>query len=158
VFVSQNAMMRKARAAGFDHVEVLSWYETRILSSRLSLEVAPAQTVLGMMVNSYVLSAGTNPRVFFGGEARDLEAPRQYRVKRPSVDVVLAPIDGSQLICHKLVITNEGFAGDGDTLVKQATDSMQGFSLVLAGLKALLEHNVRLNLVADRYPKGIAEH
>jgi hypothetical protein len=29
---------------------------------------------------------------------------------------------------------------------------------VLAGLKALLEHNVRLNLVADRFPKGIAEH
>jgi hypothetical protein len=29
--------------------------------------------------------------------------------------------------------------------------------LVLAGLKALLEHNIRLNLVRDRYPKGI-EH
>jgi uncharacterized protein YndB with AHSA1/START domain len=57
-----------------------------------------------------------------------------------------------------VTITNQGFVGDGDTLVKQATDSMQGFSLVLAGLKALLEHNVRLNLVADRYPKGIAEH
>jgi uncharacterized protein YndB with AHSA1/START domain len=55
-------------------------------------------------------------------------------------------------------ITNSGFSGDGDELVKQATDSMQGFSLVLAGLKAILEHNVRLNLVADRYPKGIEEH
>jgi uncharacterized protein YndB with AHSA1/START domain len=55
-------------------------------------------------------------------------------------------------------ITEMGFAGDGDELVKQVTDSMQGFSLVLAGLKALLEHNVRLNLVADRFPKGIAEH
>ncbi len=57
-----------------------------------------------------------------------------------------------------VTITNEGFTGDGDALVKQATDSMQGFSLVLAGAKALLEHNVRLNLIADRYPKGIAEH
>ena len=55
-------------------------------------------------------------------------------------------------------ITNSGFQGDGDQLVQQATDSTQGFSLVLAGLKALLEHNVRLNLVADRYPKGIEEH
>ena len=55
-------------------------------------------------------------------------------------------------------ITERGFAGDGDALVKQVTNSMQGFSLVLAGLKALLEHNVRLNLVADRYPKGIEEH
>lgn len=55
-------------------------------------------------------------------------------------------------------ITNAGFTGDGDELVKQATDSTGGFSLVLAGLKALLEHNVRLNLVADRYPQGIEEH
>ena len=55
-------------------------------------------------------------------------------------------------------ITETGFTGDGDQLVKQVTDSTQGFSLVLAGLKALLEHGVRLNLVADRYPKGIAEH
>lgn len=55
-------------------------------------------------------------------------------------------------------ITHSGFTGDGDALVRQATDSTQGFSLVLAGLKALLEHDVRLNLVADRYPKGIEEH
>lgn len=55
-------------------------------------------------------------------------------------------------------ITDSGFTGDGDELVKQATDSTQGFSLVLAGLKALLEHNVRLNLVPDRYPKGIEDH
>ena len=54
--------------------------------------------------------------------------------------------------------TNAGFTGDGDQFVEQATDSTQGFSLVLAGLKALLEHNVRLNLVADRYPKGLAQH
>jgi uncharacterized protein YndB with AHSA1/START domain len=55
-------------------------------------------------------------------------------------------------------VTESGFTGDGDELVKQVTDSTQGFSLVLAGLKALLEHDIRLNLVADRYPKGIAEH
>ena len=55
-------------------------------------------------------------------------------------------------------ITNSGFIGNGDELVSQAADSTQGFSLVLAGLKALLEHNVRLNLVADRYPEGIEEH
>jgi len=62
--------------------------------------------------------------------------------------------DGSTFVS----ITNSGFTGDGDELVKQAADSTQGFTLVLAGLKALLEHDVRLNLVADRYPKGIEEH
>jgi uncharacterized protein YndB with AHSA1/START domain len=51
-------------------------------------------------------------------------------------------------------ITHTGFTGDGDELVKQVTDSTEGFSLVLAGLKALLEHDVRLNLVADRFPNG----
>lgn len=55
-------------------------------------------------------------------------------------------------------VAHAGFTGDGDELVKQVTDSTQGFSLVLAGLKALLEHDVRLNLVADRYPKGVEEH
>ena len=54
-------------------------------------------------------------------------------------------------------IVNEGFAGDADELLKQAVDSTQGFTLVLAGLKALLEHDVRLNLVRDRYPRGV-EH
>jgi uncharacterized protein YndB with AHSA1/START domain len=51
-------------------------------------------------------------------------------------------------------IAHGGFTGNGDGLVKQVTDSTEGFSLVLAGLKAILEHNVRLNLVADRFPKG----
>ena len=55
-------------------------------------------------------------------------------------------------------ITETGFTGDGDELVKQVTDSIGGFTLVLAGLKALLEHDVRLNLVADRFPKGIEGH
>jgi uncharacterized protein YndB with AHSA1/START domain len=55
-------------------------------------------------------------------------------------------------------ITNAGFTGDGDALVEQVTDSIQGFTLVLAGLKALLEHNIQLNLVADRYPKGLEAH
>jgi uncharacterized protein YndB with AHSA1/START domain len=55
-------------------------------------------------------------------------------------------------------ITESGFTGDGDALVTQVTNSTQGFSLVLAGVKALLEHNIKLNLVADRFPKGIEQH
>jgi len=54
-------------------------------------------------------------------------------------------------------ITSSGFTGTGDEIVQQALDSTEGFSLVLAGLKALLEHNVRLNLVPDRFPQGIAQ-
>jgi hypothetical protein len=31
-------------------------------------------------------------------------------------------------------------------------DSTEGFTIVLAGLKAWLEFGIRLNLVADRFP------
>jgi uncharacterized protein YndB with AHSA1/START domain len=55
-------------------------------------------------------------------------------------------------------VRNAGFTGDGDELVRQVTGSTQGFSLVLAGLQAFLEHHVTLNLVANRYPKGIEKH
>jgi uncharacterized protein YndB with AHSA1/START domain len=54
-------------------------------------------------------------------------------------------------------ITESGWTGDADDLVKYVADSTGGFTWTLAGLKALLEHNVRLNLVADRFPKGPEE-
>jgi uncharacterized protein YndB with AHSA1/START domain len=54
-------------------------------------------------------------------------------------------------------VVNSGFQGDGDSVTAQALDSMGGFSLVLAGAKALLEHDVRLNLVPDRFPAGLQD-
>ncbi len=71
------------------------------------------------------------------------------------VEWIFAPQkDGATFVS----ITETGFTGNGDELMKQLADSTQGFTLVLAGLKALLEHNVQLNLVADRYPEGIDQH
>jgi uncharacterized protein YndB with AHSA1/START domain len=52
-------------------------------------------------------------------------------------------------------IENSGFSGDGDSLAAQVVDSTQGFTFVLAGLKAFLEHGLRLNLIADAHPPGI---
>ena len=54
-------------------------------------------------------------------------------------------------------ITNTGFSGDGAAIGAQALDATEGFTLVLVGLKALLEHNISLNLVADRFPAGLEE-
>jgi len=72
-----------------------------------------------------------------------------------TVEWIFAPQnDGTTFVS----ITEAGFTGNGDELVKQVAASTQGFTLVLAGLKALLEHNVQLNLVADRYPEGINQH
>jgi len=61
--------------------------------------------------------------------------------------------DGSTFVS----ITESGWTGDGDEMVRYACNSTQGFTWTLAGLKALLEHNVRLNLVADRFPNGPQE-
>jgi uncharacterized protein YndB with AHSA1/START domain len=54
-------------------------------------------------------------------------------------------------------VQESGWTDDADRLVRYVADSTQGFTLMLAGLKALLEHDVRLNLTLDRYPKGIEE-
>jgi hypothetical protein len=50
-------------------------------------------------------------------------------------------------------VSESGWTGDADTLMRYVADSTQGFTLTLAGLKARLEHD----LVAERYPKGIEE-
>jgi uncharacterized protein YndB with AHSA1/START domain len=39
-------------------------------------------------------------------------------------------------------VTNKGFPGDEDETLQHALDSTEGSALVLAGLKAFLEHNV----------------
>ncbi|HEY8602665.1 MAG TPA: SRPBCC family protein [Thermomicrobiales bacterium] len=53
-------------------------------------------------------------------------------------------------------ITNTGFSGDAEAVAGQLVDATEGFTMVLAGLKALLEHGILLNLVADRFPSGVA--
>ena len=57
-----------------------------------------------------------------------------------------------------VTIKNSGFKGDGDKVVRDALDSKGGFTWVLAGLKALLEHNIELNAIADAFPKGLTSH
>jgi uncharacterized protein YndB with AHSA1/START domain len=49
-------------------------------------------------------------------------------------------------------IENYGFVGDTDDVVHQCIDSMGGYTIVLCGLKAFLEHNILLNLVSDKAP------
>lgn len=51
-------------------------------------------------------------------------------------------------------IANWGFHGNEQERIAQAIDAKGGFSLVLAGAKALLEHGIALNLVRDQVPPG----
>lgn len=57
-----------------------------------------------------------------------------------------------------VTITNSGFKGDGDKVVRAALDSTGGFTTVLDGAKAWLEHSINLNLIADKFPKGLTVH
>ena len=56
-----------------------------------------------------------------------------------------------------VTITHSGFTGTADEQVSAALDSMQGFSLTLAGCKALLEHELELQIVRDVHPDALVE-
>ena len=51
-----------------------------------------------------------------------------------------------------VVIKNYGFNLEGDELIEAIKDNTGGFTTVLDGLKAYLEHNIILNLIADKFP------
>jgi len=51
-----------------------------------------------------------------------------------------------------VTITSSGFQGNQEETAQRAIDATEGFTFLLAGLKAYLEHNINLNLVADRFP------
>jgi uncharacterized protein YndB with AHSA1/START domain len=52
-------------------------------------------------------------------------------------------------------VTNKGFRGSGEEAAQTAVGATEGFSFVLAGAKAWLEHGIQLNLVPDRFPDGL---
>jgi len=57
-----------------------------------------------------------------------------------------------------VIIKNYGFNETGDKLIQIIKDSTGGFTTVLDGLKAYLEHNIKLNLIGDKFPKEISQH
>lgn len=56
-----------------------------------------------------------------------------------------------------VTVKNWGFSGDAEKTVAAALDSTGGFSFLLAGLKAFLEHGIELSLVEDHAPDALAE-
>ncbi|MEJ7837991.1 MAG: SRPBCC family protein [Thermomicrobiales bacterium] len=55
-------------------------------------------------------------------------------------------------------VSDRNFTGTDDEQIAKALDSTGGFALVLAGLKAWLEHGLQLNLVGDRFPADATSH
>ena len=75
--------------------------------------------------------------------------------QKTKVEWTFTSLDDSRTFVH---IKNFGFAGTLDEIISQVRDSIGGFTTVLDGLKAYLEHNIRLNLVLDKFPKELSEH
>ena len=53
-----------------------------------------------------------------------------------------------------VTIVVDDFPGDEESVLHNLIGSVGGFCWVLAGLKAWLEHGIRLNVIRDRFPKG----
>lgn len=56
-----------------------------------------------------------------------------------------------------VTVRNWGFGGSADEIVAKALDSTGGFSFLLAGLKAFLEHGIEPNLVVDHAPDALVD-
>jgi len=52
-----------------------------------------------------------------------------------------------------VIIKNYGFHQTGDELIEAIKNNTGGFTTVLDGLKAYLEHSIELNLVGDKFPQ-----
>lgn len=94
-------------------------------------------------------------------DVKELEVNKRIRIEwgnygsMSTVEWLFTPYENDTTY---VTITNSGFKGDGDKVVNDALDSKGGFTWVLAGLKALMEHNIELNAIADAFPKGLKQH
>ncbi|RYY29539.1 MAG: polyketide cyclase [Chitinophagaceae bacterium] len=50
-----------------------------------------------------------------------------------------------------IIIRQSGFKSEGAALFKELIDTTGGFTTVVDGLKAYLEHGINLNLIADKF-------
>ena len=57
-----------------------------------------------------------------------------------------------------VTVSESGYDKTGDELIAAIKDSTGGFTTVLDGLKAFLEHRINLNLIADKFPKEVTQH
>jgi uncharacterized protein YndB with AHSA1/START domain len=89
-----------------------------------------------------VLAVQPNERIAF-------EWPYGVERTRTTVELTFKPVGDDDTF---VTATNFGFSGTAEEIAEQAASSAGGFSFVLAGAKALLEHDIVLNLIADHAP------
>nr|WP_121273562.1 SRPBCC family protein [Pedobacter schmidteae] len=70
----------------------------------------------------------------------------------PSTEVVFTFHTVTEATTY-VVIRQSGLHSTGEALLAEIRDSTGGFTTVVDGLKAYLEHGLRLNLIADKFVK-----
>ncbi|KAA3618202.1 MAG: polyketide cyclase [Calditrichaeota bacterium] len=108
--------------------------------------------VCGQTVTWYWDHYGVSAEIF----VKAIEENRRIEIEWPTpVEWLFTPKDdGSTFVS----ISASGFTGTDDEKVAQALDSTEGFNLVISACKALLEHGIQLNLVADKNPDAGANN
>lgn len=84
---------------------------------------------INIIPNKLIATRWGNPSTLVDYEFRDLSPQNTY-----------------------VTIKNYGFTETGEELLKTLMNNTGGFTTVLDGLKAYLEHGIQLNLVADKFP------
>jgi uncharacterized protein YndB with AHSA1/START domain len=69
---------------------------------------------------------------------------------RTTVDFLFEPAGEHTLV----IIKNYNLQGKGSELIETIKDLTAGFTTVLDGLKAWLEHGINLNLIGDKFPQA----
>lgn len=99
----------------------------------------------GVFAEVYVTAIEENKRILIEWNGPDNPS---------SVEWTFEPRDEDRSF---VTVKNWGFGGDVENIVAEAIGSTGGFSFLLAGLKAFLEHGIELSLVADHDPAALVE-
>ncbi|MFU1856205.1 SRPBCC family protein [Sphingobacterium sp. NGMCC 1.201703] len=91
-------------------------------------------------VNVEVLEIVENQTLIFNWRNHDSPSLVEWKFKK---------ITGGTFVS----VTNTFEHATTEALIAEVRDSTEGFTLVLANLKAYLEFNILLNLVGDRFPE-----
>ncbi len=147
-FVTAQMLIRKPIAEVFDafidpSITTKFWFTHSSGKLEESKEVEWKWEMYDVGTSVRVKAIEKNRRILI--EWDDPACPVEWQFESFSTDTTLVKI------------SNWGFSGSQESIVAQAIDSKGGFSMVLSGLKALLEHNIQLNLVADQFPEECPE-
>lgn len=126
--------------------EVFRAFVDPAITTRFWFSRSSGRLSAGKTVTWYWDHYGVSGDVF----VKTLEENRRIEIEWPTpVEWLFAPrSDGTTFVS----ITASSFTGTDDEKVAQALGSTEGFNLVIAACKALLEHGIELKLVEDKNP------